>query len=154
MKTTYLLFIVTLSIMTMGNIQAQPNSSYYFNKSVNYSYEIAIEKVKAALKEQEFGIITEIDMHETLAEKLEGVSIQPYKILGACNPKFAYQTMQIEENIGLFLPCKVLIKKVDDNTTEVVMVNPSAMMQMLGNKELLSVADEVTERFKKALETI
>ena len=146
--TATLLLIVSLAI------QAQNDSEYYFSKKLDCSFEDATVKVKASLKEQEFGIITEIDMHEKLAEKIENIDMQPYKILGACNPKFAYQTLQVEENIGLFLPCKVLIKKIDEKTTEVVMVNPSALMQMLNNDELVTVAEEVTERFKKALEAL
>ena len=85
--------------------------------------------MKASLKEQGFGIITEIDMHSTLEEKLGDVDMKPYRILGACNPKYAYQTLQKEENIGLFLPCKVLIKQTDENRCDVVMVNPSASSQ-------------------------
>jgi uncharacterized protein (DUF302 family) len=110
--------------------------------------------VKESLKEQEFGIMTEIDMDKKLSEKLDNIDVKYYRILGACNPEFAYKTMQIEENIGLFLPCKVLIKQVNENSTEIVMVNPSALMQMLGNDQLVVVAEEVTERFRKALEAL
>ena len=112
------------------------------------------DRVKAVLKEQGFGIITEIDMHEKLEEKLGKVDVKPYRILGACNPGFALQTLKVEENIGLFLPCKVLIKQVDRDKMEVVMVDPSALMRILGNDELVSIADEVTVKFRKALEAI
>ncbi|NQU34194.1 MAG: DUF302 domain-containing protein [Bacteroidetes bacterium] len=131
---------------------AQTDESYYISKTINSSFEEATEKVKLALKEQEFGVITEIEMHEKLAEK--DFEIKPYRILGVCNPKFAYQTIQVEENIGLFLPCKVLVKYIDENTTEIVMVNPSSLMKMLGNEGLMKVADEVTVRFKNAMKTI
>ena len=148
----YLLSAIVL--LLSFNLLSQNNTSYYFSKVVNLSYENAIEKTKAALKKQEFGVITEIDMHEKLAEKIDNVDIKPYKILGACNPVFAYETLKVEENIGLFLPCKVLVKKIDEKSTEIVMVNPSALMKMLGNEKLIPVAEEVTIRFRKALEDI
>jgi uncharacterized protein (DUF302 family) len=91
-------------------------------------------------------------MDKTLKEKLDNVDMQRYTILGACNPKFAYETLQVEENIGLFLPCKVLVKEIDQDKSEVVMVNPSELMNMLGNEQLTGIADEVTKRFKLALE--
>ncbi len=153
MKTNSITISVIFTVF-LCNLSAQEDNSYYFSKRVNYSFEEATEKVKASLKEQEFGIITEIDMDKKLAEKLDNIDVKPYRILGACNPEFAYKTMKIEENIGLFLPCKVLIKQVDENLTEIVMVNPTALMQMLGNDELVTVAEEVTERFKKALEVL
>jgi len=153
MKTNSIIICVIFTVF-LCNLSAQEDSSYYFSKLVNYSFEEATKKVKESLKEQEFGIITEIDMDKKLSEKLDDIDVKPYRILGACNPMFAYKTLQIEENIGLFLPCKVLIKQVDENSTEIVMVNPSALMQMLGNDELVLVAEEVTERFRKALEAL
>ncbi|MEJ2594615.1 MAG: DUF302 domain-containing protein [bacterium] len=133
---------------------AQEKADYYFSREVDYSFDETIELTKASLKEQGFGIITEIEMDKTLKEKLDQVKMERYTILGACNPRFAYQTLQIEENIGLFLPCKVLIKEVNKNKTEVVMVNPSVLMKMLGNKELEGIADEVTVRFRTALQNL
>jgi uncharacterized protein (DUF302 family) len=153
MKTNSIIISVVLAAL-MLNLSAQEDNSYYLSKLVNYSFEVATKKVKESLKEQEFGIITEIDMDKKLAEKLDDIDVMPYRILGACNPKFAYKSLQIDENIGLFLPCKVLIKQVNENSTEIVMVNPSALMLMLGNDELVLVAEEVTERFRKALEAL
>jgi len=147
---TLITSLIALFFMVSGI--AQTDESYYISKTINSSFEEATEKVKLALKEQEFGVITEIEMHEKLAEK--DFEIKPYRILGVCNPKFAYQTIQVEENIGLFLPCKVLVKYIDENTTEIVMVNPSSLMKMLGNEGLMKVADEVTVRFKNAMKTI
>jgi uncharacterized protein (DUF302 family) len=153
MKINSIIICVIFTVF-ISNLSAQDDSSYYFSKLVNYSFEEATKKVKESLKEQEFGIITEIDMDKKLSEKLDDIDVKPYRILGACNPMFAYKTLQIEENIGLFLPCKVLIKQVDVNSTEIVMVNPSALMQMLGNDELVLIAEEVTERFRMALEAL
>lgn len=154
MKTikTFLAFSIVL-ILTLG-LSAQEAPDYYFSKVVEGSFEEVIEKTKASLKEQGFGIITEIEMDKTLKEKLDNVDMQRYTILGACNPKFAYQTLQVEENIGLFLPCKVLVKELDKGKSEVVMVNPSVLMEMLGNEQLTGIADEVTRRFQLALETL
>lgn len=146
------LYLLVLMISTFA-VSAQ-NTSYYFSKELDYSYKMAVEKVKEALKEQSFGVITEIDMHITLAEKLEDINIKPYKIIGACNPGYAYKTLQKEENIGLFLPCKVLVKEIDENKSEVVMINTTEMMKIFGNDELLLIADEITIKFKKALESL
>lgn len=143
------LFLLLFSTFTSS--QAQESASYYFRTTVESSFDETVIKTKASLKEQGFGIITEIEMDKTLKEKLDNVEMKRYTILGACNPKFAYETLQIEENIGLFLPCKVLVKEISENETEVVMVNPSELMKMLGNDELTGVADKVTRRFQKAL---
>lgn len=154
----------TLAMLTKSNLlsvllvifflsaAAQNDKAYYISKSIDQSFEKATESVKKALKEQGFGTITEINMHDKLAEK--DFEILPYKILGVCNPGYAYKTLQVEENIGLFLPCKVLVKYIDENTSEVVMVNPSVLMGMLGNKELVSVASDVTEKFKEAMNAL
>jgi uncharacterized protein (DUF302 family) len=146
--------ITLILIFSLSTTIAQNDMSYYISKTINYPFEEASQMITEALKVQDFGIITEIEMHEKLEEKIENIDVNPYRILGACNPKFAYQTLKAEENIGLFLPCKVLVKYVDENTTEIVMVDPSALMKMLGNEDLDEVADEVTIRFKKALESL
>ncbi len=152
MKTK--IIIVVALLVTGIFVHAKEKTGYYFSKTVNGTFEEVTALVKSKLKEEKFGVITEIDMDKKLAEKLEGVEIKPYKILGVCNPGFANQTLQKEENIGLFLPCKMLIKEIDDATVEVVMVNPSELMKMIGNKELLSLADEVTKRFKKVMDSL
>lgn len=153
MRQTFI-YISALMLVFSVNLNAQTDESYYFSKKVDLSFTEATTKLKDVLKEQGFGVMTELDMHEKLAEKLENVEMKPYKILGFCNPKFAYQTVQEEENVGLFLPCKVLVKEIDDNSSEIVMVNPSYVMQMLNNEELVNIADEVTERFKTALKNL
>lgn len=152
MKTRNIFIIAILSFFVL-TINAQNNNEvkYYMSKTINVPFEEATQKVKDVLKEQQFGVISEMDMDEKLAEKMPDIKMKKYRMLGACNPSYAYKTMQVEENIGLFLPCKILIKEVDENTTEVVMIDPSAVMGMLGNPELVSVADEVTVRFRNAL---
>ena len=106
------------------------------------------------MKKQDFGVITEIDMDKKLQEKLDNVDIKPYKILGVCNPSFAYKTLQVEENIGLFLPCKAVIKELDNGMVEVVIVSPTILMKMLGKKELVEIAKKVTEKFQLVLDNI
>jgi len=151
MKTLILGLIFTFSVVGAG---AQQTTEYYMSKSVNLTFEETTALVKDALKKQGFGVITEIEMDEKLKEKIPDANIKPYRILGVCNPGYAYETIKVEENIGLFLPCKVLIKQIDANNTEVVMVNPSVLMGMLGNDSLTDVAAKVTEKFKSALADI
>lgn len=116
---------------------------YYFSKILSCSFAEAESKVLAALKEKGFGLITEIDMRQKLNEKL-GVEIRPYKILGMCNPGFAYKALQAEEKIGTMLPCNVLVIDKGDGTTEVSAVNPIASMQAIQNPALGDLAQEVT----------
>jgi len=119
--------------------------------SVLVMIEEVTNKTKALLKEQGFGVITEIDLDVKLKEKLKDIEMKPYKILGVCNPFTAYKTLQIEENIGVFLPCKAIIKDIGDGKIEVVIVNPAALMGMLNKAELVIIANEVSEKFQKAL---
>jgi len=117
---------------------------YYFSKILPCSFEEAEAKTLAALKEKGFGLITEIDMQAKLKEKL-GVDIKKYKILGMCNPGFAYKALQAEEKIGTMLPCNVLVIDREDGTTEVSAVNPMASMMAIRNPALGVLANEVTE---------
>ena len=110
MKTTITLLATVFFFVLHLSGNSQETADYYFSKEVKGSFDEVIDKTKKSLKEQGFGIITEIEMDKTLKEKLDDVDMMRYTILGACNPKFAYQTLQLEENIGLFLPCKVLVK--------------------------------------------
>lgn len=124
---------------------------YYFTTTLPCSFAEAESKALAALKEKGFGLITEIDMRGKLHEKL-GVEIKPYKILGMCNPAFAYKALQAEEKIGTMLPCNVLVIDKGDNTTEVSAVNPLASMMAIHNPALGELAMEVTDILKKIVE--
>jgi len=141
-------------ILSIQSLSAQEGSGYYFSKTVKGSFEDVTVKVKLALKEQGFGVITEIDMDAKLKEKLDDVDLLPYKILGVCSPAFAWQTIQVEENIGLFLPCKVLVKDKGNGKIEVVMVDPAALMGMLNKAELVTIANKVSEKFQNALNSL
>ena len=116
---------------------------YYFSTILNCSFEEAESKVIGALKNQGFGMISEIDMQQKLNEKL-GVEIQKYKILGMCNPGFAYKALQVEEKIGAMLPCNVLVIDKGSGKTEISAVNPIASMMSIQNPALEDLAREVT----------
>lgn len=127
--------------------------SYYYNKMVNMPFENAKAKVTEALKTEGFGIVSEIDMQSKFKEKL-GVDFKKYTILGACNPNFAYQAVQVEENIGVMLPCNVVLIDQGNSTTEVAIIDPVASMMAIENKELKPLAKEAAERLKNVLSII
>ena len=143
--------LLLLMIYQFSFAMDSSEESLYFKKTVTGEFSDITQRVKNALKAQGFSVITEIDMDKKLNEKLN-TSLKPYKILGACNPGYAYKTLQIDENIGVFLPCKVIIKQLDGNQIEVVSVNPSMMMQMLNNEELTKVAEEVSRKLKMVID--
>ena len=117
---------------------------YYFTTILDCSFEDAESRAIIALIETGFGMITEIDMRQKLSEKL-GVDIQKYKILGMCNPGFAYKALQVEEKIGTMLPCNVLVIDRGNGKTEISAVNPIASMMAIHNPALAGLAAEVTE---------
>jgi len=156
MKTQHLIlaFLMAIASITVSAQEEVKSEKFYFSKTVKGNVEEVTPKVKSVLKEQGFSVVTEIEMAKTLREKIDGVNMKPYRILGACNAKYAWETIQKEENIGVFLPCKVILKEQDKNMTEVVAVNPSKLMKMLGNEELNSIANEVSTKFKDALKNL
>ena len=107
---------------------------YYIEKTTNYSFDEAVEKVTEELKKEGFGILSEINIHEKLKEKLD-VDFRKYRILGACNPRKAYEALQFENKIGTMLPCNVIIQELDDGKTEVASVNPVASMLAVDNQD-------------------
>lgn len=126
---------------------------YYFTKILACSFEEAECRTLAALKEKGFGLITEIDMKAKMKEKL-GVDMKRYKILGMCNPGYAYKAVQAEEKIGTMLPCNVLVIDREDGTTEISAVNPLASMMAVTNPALGGLATEVTETLKGVVENL
>ena len=131
-------------------VTSQNEKDLFFTKQVKGSMEEVYQKVVEALKVEKFGVITEIDMAKTLNEKL-GVEMKPYKILGVCNPGFAYEAITAEPNIGVFLPCKVILKQLDENTIEVVSINPESMMKLLENEKLNETAESVARKLEKVI---
>lgn len=126
---------------------------YYLNKTTNYSFAEAEQKIREALKEKGFGILTEIDLKATLKAKLDK-DIQQYKILGACNPNFAYQALQQEEKIGIMLPCNVTIIENKNGTVDVSIIDPVAAFEVVKNKAVEPFANEVKTVLESALATI
>lgn len=124
---------------------------YYFSKTIETSFEEAIKLTTEALKVEGFGVITEINMHDKLKEKLN-VDFKRYTILGACNPPFAYKALQAEDKIGTMLPCNVLIIEQGQNKIEIAAVNPIASMQAVINPALVDVAQQVTDKLKKVID--
>ena len=127
--------------------------SYYFSKTVKGSFEEVLEKVTASLKNEGFGILTEIDVKETLKKKLD-VDFRKYKILGACNPPFAYEALQAEDKIGIMLPCNVIVQEIAENEVEVAAVDPIASMKAIENQGLYGIATQVQEKLKNVVDNL
>lgn len=127
---------------------------YYFNKTLtNLSFEEVVDKTTLALKEEGFGILTEIDIKTTLKNKLD-VDFPNYKILGACNPPFAHKALLAENKIGTMLPCNVIVRETEDGNIEVAAVDPIVSMMGVKNKDLGDIADEVQKKLKKAIDNL
>ncbi|WP_339918888.1 DUF302 domain-containing protein [uncultured Flavobacterium sp.] len=126
---------------------------YYFSKTINDSFENAIVKVTEALKEEGFGILTEIDLKATLKKKLD-VDFYNYTILGACNPPFAYKALLAEDKIGTMLPCNVIVQEKVKGQIEVSAVDPAASMQAVENTELVGIATEIRDSLKKIINNL
>ncbi len=120
--------------------------SYYINKILkNKNFDEAIDLVTAELKKEGFGVLTEIDVKETFKKKLD-VDFKKYKILGACNPKFAYKSLQSEDKMGVLLPCNVVVEEHENGEVEVSAVNPIMAMSVVKNKAIEDVANEVKQK--------
>ncbi|MFZ3136652.1 MAG: DUF302 domain-containing protein [Thermodesulfovibrionales bacterium] len=133
--------------------EKEENMSYYFSKILNISFDEALSKVIEELKKGGFGIITEIDVKETLKKKLN-VDFRKYRILGACNPQYAYQALLKEDKIGTMLPCNVILQELAEGKVEVAAIDPIASMQAIENPELGSIAVEVQAKLKKVVENL
>lgn len=127
--------------------------SYYFSKKVKGSFDDVVEKVTSSLKSEGFGILTEIDVKQTLKKKLD-VDFREYKILGACNPPFAYQALQAEDKIGTMLPCNVIVQEIEKGEAEVAAIDPVASMKAVENPKLFEIARQVQERLNRVIESL
>ncbi len=127
--------------------------NYYFSKITDASFEEALTKVSDELKKEGFGILTEIDVRETLKKKLN-VNFQKYKILGACNPPFAYEALQAENKIGVLLPCNVIVQELTDGKVEVAAIDPVQSMQIVGNSILKAVAEQIRTRLRNVINRV
>jgi uncharacterized protein (DUF302 family) len=127
--------------------------SYYFSKTVDGGFPRAVERTIEALKAEGFGIITDIDVSATFAQKL-GVSFPNYRILGACNPKLAFEALKLEDKIGTMLPCNVVVRERPDRRVEIAAIDPVASMEAVENPRLKEMAGEVRERLAKVIAAI
>jgi uncharacterized protein (DUF302 family) len=116
-------------------------------------YEQAVERVTGALKAEGFGILTRIDVHTTLKEKI-GAAFRPYAILGACNPPLAHRGLQAELDVGLLLPCNVIVYEEDNTSSRVAVLDPVVQLSVTGRKDLEPLAQEARERLGRALAAI
>lgn len=128
-------------------------SNYSFGGETELDFDEAVNKVIESMKEQGFGVLTEIDAKKVLKEKL-GLDRKPYKILGACNPQFAHKAIDMEPEIGTLLPCNVLVYEKDDGTVAVSAMNPEATLKLVGNPSIEDIAKQVRARIVKALEEL
>jgi uncharacterized protein (DUF302 family) len=127
--------------------------SYYFNKTIEAPFDEAVERVKAELKKDGFGVLTDIDIRKTLQEKL-GVDFRPYRILGACNPPFAYKALQAEDKIGTMLPCNVIVQELAPGRVEVAAIDPLASMAAVKNEDLGAVGLQVRAKLKAVVDRL
>ena len=124
-----------------------------FARVLNISFEEALIKVQKALKEEGFGVLMTIDVQSTLKKKLD-VDFRRYVILGACNPPYAFQALQADLDVGLLLPCNVIIYETDDNKVYVSTMNPVSVLGVIQNQELRTIADGVSVKLKKVIENV
>lgn len=127
--------------------------SYYNTRIVNLTFDEAIARATEELKKEGFGVLTEIDVKSTLKKKID-VDFRNYRILGACNPPFAYKALQAEDKIGVMLPCNVVVQENKDGKTEVSIINPLVSMQAVQNTNLEAVAVQVSEKLKNVLNNL
>ncbi len=125
--------------------------SYYFSKMLDVSFDEAVTKIIEALKKEGFGVLTQINVKETLKKKLD-VEFRNYRILGACNPPFAYQALQAEDKIGTMLPCNVVVQENPEGKVEVAAVDPVASMRAIDNPKLRDIAGQVRAKLKSVVD--
>ena len=128
-------------------------TKYYFGKTVELSFDDAIVRVTEELKKEGFGVLTEVDIQATLKKKLD-VDFRPYKILGACNPPFAYKALQAEQNIGLLLPCNVIVQDAGNGKTEIAAIDPLVSMSKVENPALEPVAAEIKAKLQRVIQNV
>jgi uncharacterized protein (DUF302 family) len=127
--------------------------AYGFSRELGaIDYQEALDRTKEALKEEGFGVLTSIDVQEAMKNKLN-VDFKPYTILGACNPSFAYKALQEEEQIGLLLPCNVVIQQQEGNVT-ISIADPKVLFRLVDNPALVSVAEEVHKRLRRVIQAV
>ena len=127
--------------------------SYYMAATSSRPFEAVVTNVIETLRAEGFGVLTDIDVQATLKAKI-GVQTSKYRILGACNPQLAHQALQIENKLGVLLPCTVIVRETTDGRVEVASVDPVAAMERTGNERLTSTAGDVKQRLSRALAAV
>lgn len=127
--------------------------TYYISTTLQASFEDALARTEQALSEEGFGVVTRIDMRETLKQKL-GVDFRAYTILGACNPQAAYEALQIEDKVGTMLPCNVVVQQQGENEVEVAAIDPLASMQAIDNGKLKAAAEDIRTKLSRVIRAL
>ena len=127
--------------------------TYYIATTLPCGFDEAIAKTEAALKDEGFGVLTRIDVKETLKAKID-VDFRPYTILGACNPKLAHHALELEDKVGTMLPCNVVVQAAGEGQTEVAAIDPVASMQAIDNRELKEAAREVRAKLGRVIDIL
>jgi len=126
---------------------------YYFNKHLEGSFDATIDRVSNALKEEGFGILSDIDVRAKMEEKL-GKSFRNYRILGACNPSYAWQALEVEDKIGTMLPCNVIVQEIAPGKCEVAAIDPVASMQAVENPDLRGIGEQVRTSLQRVIDSL
>jgi len=124
---------------------------YYFSKKIDLPFDDVVARASEALKREGFGVLTDIDVSATLKKKLN-VDFRRYRILGACNPSFAYQALQVEDKVGTMLPCNVIVQEISPGHSEVAAIDPAASMQAIENPQLQGIAEQVRQMLKQMID--
>jgi len=127
--------------------------SYYISRTVDFSFTDAVSRTIEELKKEGFGVLTDIDMKEVLKKKLD-IEFTEYRILGACNPPLAYETLKAEDRVGLMLPCNVIVRETKDGSVEVAAIDPASAMSVVGNESLAETGTLVREKLAKVIEGV
>jgi uncharacterized protein (DUF302 family) len=134
----------------MHQMSQEMNNNYGFGKTVSLPFDAALTRVTEELQKEGFGILTEIDVAATMKKKLN-VDISPYRILGACNPSFAHHALSLEPQIGLLLPCNVVVRQDDAGNVQVEIMDPNAVLTLVNKPEINQLAGEVRQRLERVL---
>ncbi|GAB3470630.1 DUF302 domain-containing protein [Polaromonas eurypsychrophila] len=126
---------------------------YGFHVTLNLSFDEAVERVTAALKREGFGVLSDIDIRGAMKEKL-GIDMPPYRILGACNPPLAHKALQADPDIGLLLPCNVVVRQEAESRVTVAIIDPMVMMEMVKQPEVQHVAEDAAQRLRRVCESL
>jgi uncharacterized protein (DUF302 family) len=127
--------------------------SYYIARTVSLPFDAAVAQVTERLKTEGFGVLTDIDVQATLKSKI-GADISRYRILGACNPRFAHEALKLEDKLGVLLPCNVIVRETADGRVEIASIDPVSSMERTGNPALAATADEVRKLLTRAINAV